>query len=139
MNILFFLTPKKNVTYIYSDYTLRQAIEKMEHSSYTAVPVIDRDGRYVGTITEGDLLWSVKNLFAMNFQDAEHIAVGDVQRRVDNSPVRADTDIEDIVLSAMNQNFVPVIDGRDCFIGIITRKEIIRFLYDEYVRKIEAP
>ena len=28
----------------------------------------------------------------------------------------------------LNQNFVPVVDGRNVFIGIITRKEIIKEL-----------
>ncbi len=60
MNILFFLTPKSEVAYIYDDDTLRQALEKMEYHRYTAVPIIDhKDGTYIGTITEGDLLWDV--------------------------------------------------------------------------------
>ena len=30
MNVLFLLTPKANLTYIYEDYTIRQALERME-------------------------------------------------------------------------------------------------------------
>ena len=56
MNIMFFLTPKSNVAYIYDDYSLRQALEKMEYHQYSAIPMIDRRGHYVGTLTEGDLL-----------------------------------------------------------------------------------
>ena len=55
MNILFFLTPKSDVAYISEDDTLRQALEKMEHHKYSAVPIVSRTGRYVGTLTEGDL------------------------------------------------------------------------------------
>ena len=40
MNILFFLTPKSEVAYINDDDTLRQALEKMEHHKYAAVPII---------------------------------------------------------------------------------------------------
>ena len=62
MNILFFLTPKEEVAYIYDTDSLRQALEKMEHHSFAAVPIISRaDGHYVGTLTEGDLLWSIKD------------------------------------------------------------------------------
>ena len=61
MNILFFLTPKCEVAYIYEDETLRQALEKMEYHKYSAVPIISRTGRYIGTITEGDMLWGIKN------------------------------------------------------------------------------
>ena len=51
MNILFFLTPKSDVAYIYADDTIRQALEKMEHHRYAAVPVLEHSGKYVGTIT----------------------------------------------------------------------------------------
>lgn len=61
MNVLFFLTPKSKVAYIYDDFTLRQTLEKMEYHRYSAVPLLTREGKYVGTITEGDLLWSIKN------------------------------------------------------------------------------
>ena len=62
MNILFFLTPKSEVAYVHDTDTLRQVLEKMEHSRYSAVPVIGKkDGRYIGTLTEGDLLWYIKD------------------------------------------------------------------------------
>ncbi|MGN1180314.1 MAG: CBS domain-containing protein, partial [Suilimivivens sp.] len=62
MNILFFLTPKNEVAFVYDTDSLRQALEKMEHHSYSAVPIISKeDGRYVGTLTEGDLLWNIKD------------------------------------------------------------------------------
>ena len=60
MNILFFLTPKSEVEFVYDDFSLRQTIEKMEYHRFSEVPVIDREGRYVSTITEGDLLWYIK-------------------------------------------------------------------------------
>lgn len=37
MNILFFLTPKKEIAYIYDDDSLRQALEKMESPADTPV------------------------------------------------------------------------------------------------------
>ena len=60
MNIAFFLTPKSEVAYEYTDATMRQVIERMEHHGYTAIPLIDKTGKYVGTLTEGDLLWTLK-------------------------------------------------------------------------------
>ena len=50
-----FLTPKSDVAYIYDNYSLRQVLEKMEYHKYSCIPVIGVDGKYVGTITEGDL------------------------------------------------------------------------------------
>jgi CBS domain-containing protein len=39
--------------------------------------------------------------------------------------------MEDLLDRAINQNFVPVIDDQDHFIGIVTRKEIIKYCYKE--------
>ena len=39
--------------------------------------------------------------------------------------------MEELLHSAMNQNFIPVVDDFDCFIGIVTRKDIIRYFAGE--------
>lgn len=127
MNLLFFLTPKGKVAYIYDDFTLRQTLEKMEYHRYSAVPILTRDGKYVGTITEGDLLWAIKNRYSLNFKEAENTPILEIPRRMDNLPVSADTEIEDLIIKALNQNFVPVTDDRGIFIGLITRKDIMRY------------
>ena len=51
MNILFFLTPKEDVAYIYDTYSLRQVLEKMEYHKYSCIPIITERGKYAGTIT----------------------------------------------------------------------------------------
>lgn len=127
MNILFFMIPKQDVAYIYSDFTLRQALEKMEYHQYAAIPIIDRDSKYVGTITEGDLLWTIKKLDNMNLKKAENMPIMMVKRRMDNKPVSASTSIEELISTSMNQNFVPVVDDRGVFIGIVTRKSILQY------------
>ena len=131
MNILFFLTPKSDVAYISEDDTLRQALEKMEHHKYSAVPIVSRTGRYVGTLTEGDLLWGIKNQFNLDLKGAERIPVTAIRRRCDNRPVKADADMEDLIGKALNQNFVPVLDDQKSFIGMITRKDIIKYFYQK--------
>lgn len=131
MNILFFLTPKNNVAYIYDDFTLRQTLEKMERNRFSAVPIISRDGKYIGTITEGDLLWEIKNKYALNFKDSENLSIMAVPRRMDNMPVSAETDIEDLISKALNQNFVPVTDDRGIFIGLVTRKDVMRYFMEK--------
>ena len=62
MNILFFLTPKSDVAYIFEDETLRQTVEKMEHRKFSCIPLLSMDGRYTGTISEGDILWGIRRL-----------------------------------------------------------------------------
>lgn len=138
MNVLFFLTPKSEVAHLHDDWTLRQGIEKLERSGYTAIPLIDRQGRYVGTITEGDILRILKKRYDMNLRAAENVSILAVERKVDIHPVSVDATMEDLVRMAMNQNFVPVIDDKKIFIGIVTRKDIIRFCYERYVEKTDS-
>lgn len=61
-NILFFLTPKAMCAHLHADYTLRQALEKMESAHFAALPILDKKGEYCGTLTEGDLLWALLSL-----------------------------------------------------------------------------
>jgi len=130
MNILFFLIPKNKVAYLYDDFTLRQALEKMEHHKYSAIPVLSRDGKYVGTITEGDILWEIKNNHSPSLKSSETTSITSITRKQDFSPVNAHADMESLIQKAMNQNFVPVTDDWGSFIGIITRKDIIEFCYN---------
>ena len=112
MNILFFITPKSDVAYIYSDDTIRQVMEKMEHHRYSCVPIIDREGNYRGTITEGDVLWGLKNLRLENIKETEKVSIRSLKRRNDYKPVYVETDMEELINRAMNQNFVPVVDDQ---------------------------
>ena len=135
MNILFFLKPKAEVAFVCDYHTLRQAMEIMEYHKYSSIPMINREGKYVGTITEGDLLWGLKKLNILNLKGAEDIAITKISRRADYRPVSADSNMEDLMEKAMDQNFVPVIDDQENFIGIITRKDIIGYCYEK-IKKI---
>ena len=132
MNILFYLVPKSEVMYLYDDYSLRQAMEKMEYHKYSAVPIINRAGNYVGTLTEGDISWELKDRKLSNLHEAEEIMLRHTNRKRDNEPVNVNCNIEDLVMTSMNQNFVPVIDDNGIFIGIVTRKSIIEYCYKRY-------
>lgn len=130
MNILFFLKPKGDIAFIYNDFTLRQAIEKMRHYGYTAIPVLDRSGKYVGTLSEGDLLWAVLELGAGDDRSKEQHFVKDILKGRYHATINVNAVIEDLLLVAMNQNFVPVTDDRGLFIGIVTRRDILQYYYD---------
>jgi CBS domain-containing protein len=137
MNIAFFLTPKNDVVFEKSTSTMRQAIERMEFHRYSAIPIIDGKGKYVGTLTEGDLLWKLKNTKGLDFNSASKVLISDIPMRMTNKPVRISCAIEDLILTAINQNFVPVLDDDDKFIGIIKRSAIINFCYENMFKKLK--
>ena len=124
MNILFFLKPKSEVAFIYDYSTLRQVLETMEFHKYASIPMLNKAGEYVGTMTEGDILWGIKKYTNLNLKDYEAVS--------------ADADMEDLLQKAMNQNFVPVVDDQKKFIGIITRKSIIEYCYEK-IKKLDEP
>ena len=136
MNIAYFLLPKNRVAYLYDDYTFRQGLEKMRHHGYTAIPVISRDGKYVGTVSEGDFLWRLlsdeqDSQRACSMKDLEQLRVRDILRETQYLPVRITVSMEELLSSAMNQNFIPVVDDTGSFIGIVTRKDIIRYFAEQ--------
>lgn len=133
MNLLFFLTPKASCAYLFDDFTLRQALERMENSGYAALPILSRDGEYRGTLNEGDLLWAVKNLCCMDLRDTENHSIMEIRHRKDNLPVTVTTDMQELLLKATDQNFVPVVDDKGDFIGIVTRRAIMRFCLNEFI------
>ena len=139
MNILFFLTPKSDVAYIYEDETLRQTVEKMEHRKFSCIPILNKEGKYTGTISEGDLLWGIKllNISSTDLKEMENVSIMAIPRRATYKPVHADADMEDLLDRAINQNYVPVVDDKGSFIGSITRKEIMKYCYKE-MKKLSA-
>lgn len=128
MNIAFFLIPKDEIEYLNINCTMRQALEKMEYHRYTAIPLIDNEGKYAGTLTEGDLLWKIKNTPNFSFSCTEKIRINSLERHFTNHLVRIDSEIEDLMELVIGQNFVPVVDDQNIFIGIVRRREIISFL-----------
>ena len=139
MNILFFLTPKSDVAGVFEDETLRQTVEKMEHRKFSCIPILNKEGQYTGTISEGDLLWGIKllNINSTDLKEMENVSIMAIPRRATYKPVHADADMEDLLDRAINQNYVPVVDDKGSFIGIITRKEIIKYCYKE-MKKLSA-
>ncbi len=149
MNIAFFLTLKKDVAYVYDDCTIRQALEKMKHHGYTAIPVISKRGKYVNTVTEGDFLWymldeSIEDTDGVSIYDAEDLKLRDILSKQITPAVRITATMDELLELALNQNFVPVTDDEGVFIGIVTRKNIIKHFIESLMgeesckNKIEA-
>lgn len=142
MNISFFLKPKSDVAYIHDSDTLRQGMEKLRYYGYTAIPVLSDDDRYMGTITEGDFLWSIvdfnsQQLHEVSARSLEDTSIAEMDFKWDYPSVHINTSIEELIDKAMMQNFVPVVDDRGAFIGIVTRQEIIKHFMEKN-RKLQV-
>jgi len=129
MNVAYLLTPKSKVAYLYDDCTFRQGLEKMKHHGYTAIPVVTRENKYVGIISEGDFLWNLVgdelNPRRTDRKSLENLRIRDILHPDKNQPVRIGAGMEELLERSLEQNFIPVIDDLDSFIGIITRRSVI--------------
>ena len=91
MNVMAMLKPKCSTTYLHDTDSLRDGLHIMHESGYSAVPVVDAEGRYVGT------------------------------------------GMSTLIERALSQNFVPMVDDRNCYIGIITRRDIIQNILNKRI------
>ncbi|MHA0857548.1 CBS domain-containing protein [Paenibacillus sp. CMAA1364] len=135
MNIAFFLLPKQEVVCLTVESTLRQTLERMEYHRYTSVPMLENNGVYAGTITEGDLLWYMKNSEGkVTFENSSKILLKDIPIKMSNKTVSINSNMEDLINLAKVQNFVPVVDDMNRFIGIVRRSQIIEYC-EKFVSK----
>ena len=130
MNIMFFLKPKAEVKFLYDYNTMIKGLEQMKLCGYKSIPVIDKEGRYVGTVDQGDFLWKLVEKGSLDNVSSETVLIRDIMKSGDCDSLGTSASVHDVLERAMTQNFVPVVDGRNMFIGIVTRRDIIRYLKD---------
>jgi CBS domain-containing protein len=130
MDIISFVKHKPEVIFVYDDFTLKEALELMEKHRFTSIPILSRDGKYIGSITEGDLLLKIIRIDGYNSKKADALKVSDIERCRDYLPIRVDQKMDELILKAAEENFVPIIDENDLFIGIVTRKTILTYFFE---------
>lgn len=123
INVMMLITPKVNVAYLYDNESLKGGLAKLRHCGYTAIPVIEETGEFVGVVTEGDFLWQIVEKGDENLDEYQ---VKDILRKESYAAAQVDESPEELLDKAMRQNFVPVVDSRGCFCGIVTRSDIIK-------------
>ena len=130
-SVISLLTPKKITFYLLDTSTIRQALEKFDAHKFSVVPLIDEEGHYAGTLSEGDILRFVKNQHNFNLKLAENFLVKDIDHYRPYQSVKVDALISEVFALSLEQNFIPVVDDKDVYIGIITRKEVIKYLSEK--------
>lgn len=132
MNLMMFVVPKSMVEYVTVDSTLRQGIEKMRYHRYAAIPVLDREGVYIGTLRNDDILKYALQSGEVSAKSWESVGVSDIIDITYVKPIYHTASLEDVMDRVKEHNFVPVVDDRGCFIGIILRRDILNYLIKFY-------
>ncbi len=131
MNIAFLLKPKSQVAYLTEGSSFRQGLEKLRRHGYTAIPVISKDGIYLGCISEGDFLWNIMSMGSLETRDMEQARIDGIISTDRMPPVRVTATVEELANRALDQNFVPVVDDRNMFMGIVTRRAILSYCLEQ--------
>ena len=135
MNVLRFIIPKSLVEYIDADSTVRQALEKMKYHRYTAIPVLDKEGVYIGTLRNDDIFKYFLDNGSFDYKAAERDGVMKILDKDYSKPLYHNASVNELIENVKEHNFVPVVDDRGCFIGIILRRDILNFLIEQYEEK----
>lgn len=135
MNTAMLLKPKSMVSYIYSDLTAAQGLKEFLNGGYTAVPVIDREGMYLGVVSERDFLYYMLEKGSVDIATSDDITVGSLICGDRFIPVQIDAGMDELFNRIIGQNFVPVVDSRGMFSGIVTRRDVLMSMRSRLVSK----
>jgi predicted transcriptional regulator len=131
LNIFSILTPKSQTEFIEYDSTIRQALETFDFHKFSVVPLIDDSGKYVSTLSEGDILRYIKNEANFNIEIAENVKINTIEKYRSYKAITIDSSLDEVLQLSMSQNFIPIVDDRGMYIGIIKRKDIINLYINE--------
>ena len=105
----------------------------MRYHKYVAIPVLNEDGIYVGTLRNDDILGYIFDSGALNFKKAERDSVLSILDTEYSKPLYHNAPVEELIETVKEHNFVPVVDDRGCFIGLILRRDVLDFLHKYYL------
>ena len=131
-NILRFIIPKSLAIYVTDDSTVRQALEKMNYHKYKAVPIIDGNGKYLATLKSEDIFRYFMSVGSFDKALAEDALAIDIADRSCVKPLLHSATMNDLIENVKEHNFVPIVDDRGCFIGIILRREVLNYVLRFY-------
>ena len=138
MNILRFIIPKSSVVCLDKSSTVRQALEKMRFHRYAAIPVLDGEGMYVGTLRNDDIFKYFLENGKFDSRAAERDSNTSILEASYSKPLYHNASMGELIENVKEHNFVPIVDDRGCFIGIILRRDVLNFLSKYYEENREG-
>ncbi|MBF0775294.1 CBS domain-containing protein [Streptococcus azizii] len=118
-----FLTPANKLAVIIDTHNIDHAKLLLSHMTYSRVPVVTENNQFVGTIG----LREIVKYQAENELTDEQLNM-DISLIVkkDVATVGAHYQLEEVMRKLVDQAFLPVVGERGEFLGIITRKSILK-------------
>jgi CBS-domain-containing membrane protein len=118
-----FLIPIDDVASFLDTNKLNHAILVLSKNKYAKIPVLDKEEHYVGIVGLTEIIsFMINNELTLDELANYHVA--DVVKKVQT--VYPNYTLEEILHHLVNEPFLPVISEANFFLGIITRKELLK-------------
>lgn len=128
MNIAAIMIPKISTVFFHENDTIRQGLERFRVHGYTAVPVLNDQEQYIGSVTEGDFLRHLLSVQTTSLYVLEQSRIESIVRKDFCPALSIDASLKQVISAALNQNFIPIVDSRNILCGILTRRIVIKYL-----------
>ena len=119
-----FLTPAANLAVLVDSHNVDHAILLLSQMTYSRVPVVTDQKKFVGTISLTDIL---SYQMQHEIPDEEFMTTDIVHMvKKDDLTVGPDFTLTEVLHKLVDESFLPVVDQDNTFQGIITRKSILK-------------
>ncbi|MGB4609914.1 MAG: cyclic-di-AMP-binding protein CbpB [Saccharofermentanales bacterium] len=117
--------PADAVASVRTENTLLHAMMILSTVGYSSIPVIDNQHRLHGVISLPLVIEGIKDQISYDWDKLSEKKVAEIIC-YDFSVVQEDADLEDVLHQMVDHNFVCVVGKNNRFLGIITRKNILK-------------
>lgn len=119
-----FLTPAENLAVLIDTHNADHAILLLSQMTYSRVPVVTDQKKFVGTISLTDIL---SYQMQHEIPDEEFMTTDIVHMaKKDDLTVGPAFTLTEVLHKLVDESFLPVVDQDNTFQGIITRKSILK-------------
>lgn len=128
MNIVRYLKRKNERDVLYDYKTVNQALRYMRAHGYSEMPVINQESVYIGTVKEGDFLWHIVDYGG--YENCRNTKIQELIRKGSVPALKITATDEELERAALRCAFVPIVDDRGIFVGVVHSADIIRHFAD---------
>ena len=122
-----FIISSEKVAHVQSGNSAEHALLVLTKTGYSSIPVLDIKYRLIGLLSTKMITESILGLERIEYEKLEHIKVDEVMERNVAYVKNTDTFRKALDL-VINHAFICVIDENDTFVGILTRRVILKQL-----------
>jgi predicted transcriptional regulator len=117
--------PADQVAVVFDDNSLSHALLVLTQTRYSKIPVINHAGEFKGLVSLADVVAASFKTTEMDPEILKSKKVGEIVIN-DSIVLSSDWRLDSVCHALIDHAFVPIVDDNQKFIGIITRKEVMK-------------